>query len=54
MVQRLQQVADGDAQHADMLDVLDLREGRWLRIRRPHDALQGELHAHLPRSARTA
>lgn len=50
IVQRLQHIADGDPVLAEVLDLLDVKEGRWMRIRRPQDPLEGELIAlhHTP------
>lgn len=45
IVQRLQHIADGGPAHAEVLDLLDVEHGRWIRIRQPQDPLEGELIA---------
>lgn len=45
LVQRLQHIIAGDTALHDQLDLIDVAQGRWMRIRRPQDPLEGELIA---------
>jgi hypothetical protein len=42
MVQRLHGMAKEDDLRAEMLDVVDLDEGRWMRLQHPRDEVRVE------------
>lgn len=46
MALRIQTVLGGDASYAELLDLIDVQHGTWMRIRPPGDVDNGELIAH--------